>query len=242
MKSRNNTTWDAYRGMDRNVWIRFIGESMNGIAFMMLMPFFALYLHEQVPMWQVGIVMATSPLAGVFGSMVGGRLADIYGRKPIMVLSMIGNGFVMIGFILFDGFVPFIIISAFFGLFNSLFHPAASAMVADVTVEEKRTEAFGLLRMGHNIGAAIGPLIGASIVFLSKTVIFMIAASSVFMPLSFSSLSLRRFREKLEEVLNWSLVGKIHETMRSRSGRKSYLLRYPFYLKINYCFYLLSQE
>ncbi|AST03223.1 MFS transporter [Bacillus thuringiensis] len=25
--------------MDRNVWIRFIGETLNGIAMMMLMPF-----------------------------------------------------------------------------------------------------------------------------------------------------------------------------------------------------------
>lgn len=53
-------------------------------------------------------------------------------------------------------------------------------MVADVTDEEGRTEAYGLLRMGHNIGAAIGPLLGASVVFLSKSVIFMVAASSVF--------------------------------------------------------------
>ncbi len=34
-------------------------------------------------------------------------------------------------------------------------------MVADVTAPEKRTEAYGLLRMGHNIGAAIGPIMGS---------------------------------------------------------------------------------
>lgn len=168
--------------MDRNIWIRFIGETINGIAFMMLMPFLALYLKDQVDsLSHVGIVMAVSPLTAVFGSMLGGRLADLIGRKPIMILSMVGNGFVMIGFILLDGFFAFIFLSAFFGMFNSLFHPAASAMVADVTEPEKRTEAFGLLRMGHNIGAAIGPLIGASIVLISKAVIFMVAASSVFL-------------------------------------------------------------
>lgn len=174
-------TQTGYRGFDRNIWIRFIGETMNGIAFMMLMPFLSLYLKDKVEhLWQVGIVMAMSPLAAVFGAMIGGRLADIYGRKPMMIVSMIGNGLVMIGFIYFHGLIAFMIISAFFGLFNSLFHPAASAMVADVTPPDKRTEAFGLLRMGHNIGAAIGPLIGASVVFLSKTVIFMTAAASTF--------------------------------------------------------------
>lgn len=148
---------------------------------MMLMPFFALYMSDKVAhFWQVGVVMAMGPVAGVLGSLIGGKLADQYGRKPIMILSMVGNGLVMIGFVFFDGFYPFLIMSSFFGLFNSLFHPAASAMVADVTDEEGRTEAFGLLRMGHNIGAAVGPLLGASVVFVSKSVIFIIAAASVF--------------------------------------------------------------
>ncbi len=39
-------TWRELREMDRNVWIRFIGETLNGIAMMMLMPFFALYLKR----------------------------------------------------------------------------------------------------------------------------------------------------------------------------------------------------
>jgi MFS family permease len=174
-------TLQAYRGMDRNIWIRFIGESINSIAFMMLMPFFALYLNDKLDsLFLVGVIMAISPIAAVFGSFIGGRFADLYGRKPIMILSMVGNGIVMLGFVFFDGFIAFFILSAFFGLFNSLFHPAASAMVADVTPPEKRTEAFGLLRMGHNIGAAIGPLLGASIIFFSKAVVFLIASASVF--------------------------------------------------------------
>jgi MFS family permease len=169
-----------YKGMDRNVWIRFVGEGINGIAFMMLMPFFALYLKDKVDsLWLVGIVMSVAPLTSIFGTMIGGKMADLYGRKPIMVISMIGNGITMMGFVFFDTFVAFLILSAFMGFFNSLFHPAASAMVADVTPPEKRTEAFGLLRMGHNVGAAIGPLIGASVILLSKSIIFITAAVTV---------------------------------------------------------------
>ncbi|WP_044022400.1 MDR family MFS transporter [Bacillus sp. SG-1] len=168
--------------MDRNVWIRFVGEAINGIAFMMLMPFFALYLKDKVDsLWLVGVVMAVAPVASVFGTLLGGKLADLYGRKPIMVISMLGNSIVMLGFVFFDTFIAFIFLSAFLGFFNSLFHPAASAMVADVTAPDKRTEAFGLLRLGHNLGAAIGPLIGASIIVFSKAIIFLIAAGSVFL-------------------------------------------------------------
>ena len=72
-----------------------------------------------------------------------------------MIISMASNALLMLGFLFIEGFIPYAILSIFLGLSNSLFHPAASAMVADVTAPEKRTEAYGLLRMGHNIGAAI---------------------------------------------------------------------------------------
>ena len=173
-------TWQELKGMDRNVWIRFIGETLNGIAMMMLMPFFALYLKDKVDsLLEVGIIMALSPIAASFGSLIGGRIADIYGRKPIMIFSMASNALLMLGFLFIDGFISYAILSICLGLSNSLFHPAASAMVADVTEPEKRTEAYGLLRMGHNIGAAIGPILGASVALLSKTVIFIIASSSM---------------------------------------------------------------
>lgn len=147
---------------------------------MMLMPFFALYLNEQVgSTFLVGILMAVSPIAALIGSMYGGWLADKYGRKPMMIISISGNGLVLLGFLFFDNFISYLLLSALLGLFNSLFHPAASAMVIDVTPEEKRTEAFGLLRMGQNLGASIGPILGASIIVLSKNLIFIIASSSL---------------------------------------------------------------
>ncbi|MBC6971088.1 MFS transporter [Bacillus sp. Xin] len=173
-------TWRELQAMDRNVWIRFIGETLNGIAMMMLMPFFALYLKDKVDsLLQVGIIMALSPIAASFGSLIGGRIADIYGRKPIMIVSMASNAVLMLGFLFIEGFIPYAILSILLGLSNSLFHPAASAMVADVTAPEKRTEAYGLLRMGHNIGAAIGPIMGASVVVLSKNLVFIIASSTM---------------------------------------------------------------
>ncbi|EMA6344026.1 MDR family MFS transporter [Bacillus cytotoxicus] len=173
-------TWRELRGMDRNVWIRFIGETLNGIAMMMLMPFFALYLKDRVDsLFQVGIIMALSPVAASVGSLIGGRIADIYGRKPIMIFSMASNALLMLGFLFIEGFIPYAILSTLLGFSNSLFHPAASAMVADVTAPEKRTEAYGLLRMGHNIGAAIGPILGSLVVVLSKDLVFIIAASTM---------------------------------------------------------------
>ncbi|MEH6939138.1 MFS transporter [Bacillus sp. JJ664] len=168
------------KGMDRNVWIRVIGETITSSAMMMLMPFFALYLEGKVDsMLKVGFIMSISPIASLFGSMLGGRLADIYGRKRMMVFSTLASSIILISFSFVEGYAAFLILSILLGISNSFFDPAASAMVADVTAPEERTEAYGLLRVGSNFGTVIGPLLGSSIVFLSKDSLFYIAATAL---------------------------------------------------------------
>ncbi|WP_088014561.1 MDR family MFS transporter [Gottfriedia acidiceleris] len=165
------------KGMDRNVWIRVIGETITSSAMMMLMPFFALYLEGKVDsMLKVGFIMSISPIASLFGSMAGGRLADLYGRKRMMVFSTLGTSLILVSFALVEGYTAFLILSILLGISNSFFSPAASAMVADVTEPEERTEAYGLLRVGSNVGTVIGPLLGSSVVYFSKDSLFYIAA------------------------------------------------------------------
>ncbi|WP_307410064.1 MDR family MFS transporter [Neobacillus ginsengisoli] len=168
--------------MDRNVWIRVIGETVTNSTKMMLMPFFALYLENRVDsMFKVGFIMSIAPIASLFGGMIGGRLADLYGRKRIMVYSTVSNAIILMSFTLFDGYKAYLILSILMGLSNSFFSPASSAMVADVTNQEQRTEAYGLLRVGHNLGTAIGPIIGSTVVFFSKDALFYITSITLFL-------------------------------------------------------------
>lgn len=143
----------------------------------MIAPFLVLYYSDKLDSYvQVGVILATGPIMALIGSVVGGRLADLYGRKPVMMTAIVGDALALVGFAFADTFWPLLLLNAMLGLTNSLFHPAASAMVADVTEPEQLNEAFGLLRMGHNIGAAFGPLLGSAVLFLDRQYIFFAAA------------------------------------------------------------------
>ncbi|WP_214893677.1 MFS transporter [Exiguobacterium sp. H66] len=169
--------FNSLKLLDRNIWIRFVGETLTGIMMFMIAPFLVLYYADQLDSYLlVGVIMAIGPISALFGSFLGGHLADIYGRKPLMVIAIVGDALALIGFTFADTFWPLLILNATLGLTNSLFHPAASAMVADVTPPERLNESFGLLRMGHNIGAAFGPLIGSAVLFIDRSLIFYGAA------------------------------------------------------------------
>ncbi|MCT4782364.1 MULTISPECIES: MDR family MFS transporter [Exiguobacterium] len=169
--------YQSLKRLDRNIWIRFLGETITGVMMFMIAPFLVLYYSDKLDSYiQVGIILATGPIMALIGSIIGGRLADLYGRKPVMMTAIIGDALALVGFAFADTFWPLLLLNAMLGLTNSLFHPAASAMVADVTEPEQLNEAFGLLRMGHNIGAAFGPLLGSAVLFLDRQYIFFAAA------------------------------------------------------------------
>ncbi|TCI50807.1 MFS transporter [Exiguobacterium sp. SH5S13] len=167
----------SLKRLDRNIWIRFLGETITGVMMFMIAPFLVLYYSDKLDSYvQVGVILATGPIMALIGSVVGGRLADLYGRKPVMMTAILGDAVALIGFAFAETFWPLLLLNAMLGLTNSLFHPAASAMVADVTEPEQMNEAFGLLRMGHNIGAAFGPLLGSAVLFIDRQYIFFTAA------------------------------------------------------------------
>ena len=108
----------------------------------------------------------------IFGFMVGiyalmqflfspllGSLSDKFGRRPIILLSLLGLGldYVLLAFApnlywLFAGRILSGILGASYTV--------ATAYIADISPVEKRAENFGILGIAFGIGFIVGPLLG----------------------------------------------------------------------------------
>ena len=160
-KELNSTDWQ------RNLKIAWIGTFFTGASFSIVMPFMALYIEElgvkgDMVEWYTGLSVAISALASALVSPIWGRLADRYGRKPMMIRASMVMTFTMGGLAL----VPNVFWLLFLRTLNGLFAgyvPNATALIASQVPPNRSGYALGTLSTGLTAGVLIGPLLGGGL-------------------------------------------------------------------------------
>src|ERR1700757_4277045 len=108
---------------------------------------------------QVGLLFASYSVMQLIFAPVLGRLSDKYGRRPILLISLLGTsvGFLILGFAttLWMLFVGRIIDGISGGNIST-----AQAYIADVTTHENRAKGMGLIGAAFGLGFVFGPAIG----------------------------------------------------------------------------------
>ena len=125
-------------------------------------PFSTIYFHNVVgiPLSLVGLGLASLAAGSVVSGLISGPLTDRYGRKPVMLAALSGSAATFLGFAFVEGIRGYLVVSVAAGLLgSSSFDAARNAMVADVTHERLRARAYGLVRVGGNVGWALGPAV-----------------------------------------------------------------------------------
>ncbi|CAH2712948.1 Na(+), Li(+), K(+)/H(+) antiporter [Neobacillus rhizosphaerae] len=162
------------------VWVLLIGTVLTrGSAFMTL-PFLSIYLSRNMDLSPIiiGLTVGMSPLMGTVGGFIGGHLSDRFGRKPIMLTALFTLAFVYYGFTIANGQGWFILLNAINGLCSSFFEPTSQALMADLTDKKKRMKVYSLRYTAINIGASVGPLLGAYLANSSAKLSFAITGST----------------------------------------------------------------
>lgn len=107
----------------------------------------------------VGILQASYSLMQFLFSPFWGRLSDRYGRRPIILLSVLGCSLSYFLFAFSSSFWMLVVARSLAGFFGGNIS-AASAYIADVTPAESRSKNMGLIGAAFGLGFIFGPVIG----------------------------------------------------------------------------------
>ena len=149
-----------YSGLKRDVYVIFFARIINCIG-NFVYPFLTIFLTQNLGMSKVraGVFLLVASTMFVPGSAIGGKIADIFGRKKIMLIfqGLAALCLVPCAYLGKSIVIPYFLIAA--SLFGGIAQPASGAMMMDLTDADNRKQAFSLLYLGTNIGSAVGPMI-----------------------------------------------------------------------------------
>ncbi len=159
-------------------WLILGGLLIGTIGSSMVFPFLTIYVSEKLdlPLTDVAGLITLNGFIGLAASFIAGPITDRFGRKWVMVLSLIGNGVTYYLFRQAETYLFFATLMAMRGLFHPMYKVGTSAMVTDLVTPEQRVDAFALMRTADNLGIAIGPAIGGFVAATSYDASFTTAS------------------------------------------------------------------
>jgi DHA1 family tetracycline resistance protein-like MFS transporter len=146
-----------------------------------LMPFFALWAHNDagIPTEYIGLLLGCYASGELLATPFVGGIADRLGRRPVLLASTFGVGF---GFLLLYFAHGVVLVAGallVIGIFESVLHPTAAAVIADCVASDKLREHFALNRIASNIGSVAGPAFGALLALYSLHLVFLGSAAAI---------------------------------------------------------------
>ncbi|MDD3704595.1 MAG: MFS transporter [Clostridiaceae bacterium] len=150
-----------YRGMPKEIYIIFISRIVNAIG-CFVMPLMTIIMTDKIGLSNenAGFFLSLNSMVYPVASIIGGKLADTYGRKKLIII------FGTLGALLYTycGFIEpsmqliYVILAASTIMYVA--GPAHDSLIADLTTPENRARAYSLSYLGWNIGFAVGPIFG----------------------------------------------------------------------------------
>ena len=147
----------------------------------MLWPYLLIYSSEKLSLSLTAVagLLTVNAAVGLVTTFLGGAIADRFGRKWVMGIAFLFCAVSWYFFQYASTLTDFIVLMALNGASTPIYRLAADSMMADLVPGEKRIEAYSILRMGNNIGVALGPAIGGFTAAVSYNLSFKITGLGI---------------------------------------------------------------
>lgn len=161
-----------------------------------LLPFFAIWAVRQagIPVASVGLLLACYAGGELLATPFVGGMSDKIGRRPVLMLSTLGVSAGFLILFLSHGALAAALALLSIGVFESVLHPTAMAVVADVIPPADLPYHYGLNRMAGGFGDVFGPALGSLLVIWSLNAVFLAASLILLAAFAVVMLALRETR------------------------------------------------
>lgn len=157
--ARNTLYWR------RNLFVCVFGSFTTLVSLSMLLPFLPLYVQQlgvtsqaAIVQWS-GVAFGATFLGTAVTAPLWGRLADRYGRKPMLVRAAVGMAVVMSLIGMAHNVTELVVLRLMAGLIGG-YASASIVMIGTQAPRERAGWALGILSTGSLAGSLAGPLIG----------------------------------------------------------------------------------
>jgi len=145
----------------RNLAILSFALVVVTLGFGMVIPIFPFYVEKMGASGRdLGLLMATAALLEFLFAPIWGSISDRAGRKPILMIGMVGYGLSSLLFGLSTQLWMLYASRALSGLLSSATAATAMAYISDSTSEEDRGGGIGMLGAAMGLGLILGPGLG----------------------------------------------------------------------------------
>src|ERR1043166_8865270 len=144
-----------------------------------VLPFYAESSRFGASPRTVGLLFASYSVMQLIFSPILGRLSDKHGRRPVLLISIIGTG---IGFLIL-GFANTLLLLFVGRILDGITGgniSTAQAYIADITTPENRAKGMGLIGAAFGLGFVFGPAIGGILSHWGISVPFLFATGLCF--------------------------------------------------------------
>lgn len=159
----------------------FITVLLDMLAFGMIIP----VLPKLIESFMDGDTARAAEVYGLFGTIwalmqlvcmpIIGGLSDRFGRRPVILLSVLGLGLDFVLMALAPN-IAWLLVGRILSGMTSANISTSSAYIADVTPPEERSAAFGLMGAAFGIGFILGPAVGGLLGAIGPRMPFWVAA------------------------------------------------------------------